>query len=399
MTSSKTHHRTLRAAATAALLAGSAALSACSLDARNPRAITEPDLEGPEAITALVNGVVGDYDQSYHRSVLLSGLLSDELRASGTWPAWAEADRKGTINLDAPSGDGQNIAHDWWVPLQRARHLAEETYGRIQLLPDAERDPAAALVRLYSGLAYRDLGEYFCAAAYDGGPQVERARSLETARAHLTQAIEIATAAGVDSTAHMARLARARLHLTLGRADEALADARAVPADFHWVAHYRDQPEEYNRAFVVLNETAQGTVDEPFTRTADPRVPVRENGLGLDKVTPRWDQQKFGKHSDMTLGSWQEARLIEAEILLARGAVAAAVDRVNLVRAAAGVAPLAASLGAAEATDALRRERGLELFLEGHRMLDMRRWNQFPAGWQAACVPIPRSETDANPNF
>src|SRR5690606_18414413 len=98
-------------AARAAIVTGALGLAGCSLDAKNPRAITEPDLQSSEALTALVYGVIGDSDQAYHRTVMLSGLLSDELAASGTWPSWARADREGVIDLDAPAGEGQNIAH------------------------------------------------------------------------------------------------------------------------------------------------------------------------------------------------------------------------------------------------------------------------------------------------
>ena len=48
---------------------------------------------------------------------------------------------------------------------------------------------------------------------------------------------------------------------------------------------------------------------------------------------------------------------------------------------------------------ALKTERRHELFLEGHRMLDMRRFGEFPAGWQAGCVPVPRAELNNNPNL
>src|SRR5688572_20412225 len=84
-----------------ALLLGTVGVAGCSLDAKNPRAITEPDLQNPAALGALVYGVIGDSDQAFHRSVMLSGLLSDELRSSGTWLSWAKADREGVIDLDA----------------------------------------------------------------------------------------------------------------------------------------------------------------------------------------------------------------------------------------------------------------------------------------------------------
>jgi hypothetical protein len=66
-------------------------------------------------------------------------------------------------------------------------------------------------------------------------------------------------------------------------------------------------------------------------------------------------------------------RLIEAEALLRGGNVSGAVAKINEVRARHGLS--AASAGnAAEGWVLLMRERGLELFLEGRRLGDVRRW-------------------------
>ena len=98
---------------------------ACDFSAENPMAITEDGLTNEAAIQALVNGVIGDYDQAYQRSALYAGLLSDEIMASGSWSWWHDADDRGFIDVDAPTGDLMNIAHHWWRPLSRARYLAE----------------------------------------------------------------------------------------------------------------------------------------------------------------------------------------------------------------------------------------------------------------------------------
>lgn len=383
----------------AVLALGLLSLAGCEFSATNPRAITQDDLDNAGALTALVTGAVGESDQAYHRSVMLSGLLSDELTAAGTWTSWIQADRQGVIDLYAAGGDGQNIADDWWTPLQRSRRLAEEAYDQVQAyMPAGQREPLAALARLYSGQAYRDIGEYFCRAAYNAGPEVARTESLELAAEHLTEALELASAAGVDSIANAAHLARARVYLSLGQADAALADAQAVPAGFVWYARYREASREFNGAFVTLNQLGQGTVSEELAKIADPRIAVEPAGVAADQVTPRYDQKKFGKTGDVVRGSWQEARLIEAEIRLDRGEVAAAEGLINQVRAAAGVPQVSVST-AAEARQALRAERRYELFLSGERMLDMRRWDLFPVEWSASCVPLPRSEVDNNPNL
>ncbi|HET7275193.1 MAG TPA: RagB/SusD family nutrient uptake outer membrane protein [Longimicrobiaceae bacterium] len=384
-----------------AALIAAMTLAGCTLDAVNPGAITEEGLQNELAIAALVNGVIGDYDEAYQRSALYSGLLSDEYRASGSWTWWHDADKIGFIDVNAPDGDLMNIPHHWWNPLSRARFLADETYGRVQeVIENPGQSPLTAMVRLYSGMAYRDIGQFFCVAAYDGGPPVQREQSLQIAKDHLTEAIQVAQAAGVDSIATMAYLQRARINLVMGDLAAAVADAQMVPDGFIWYAHFRNAAGESNDMVFQTNQRVEATVQEPFRETGDPRVPVEDTGeKGADNLTPRWDQMKYGRYENMVLGKWQEARLIEAEVLLSQGQVEPAIVLMNEVRAAAGLEALSTTLSAAEAQAALRQERKYELFLDAHRMIDMRRWGLFPDGWGATCSPLPRSETDNNVNF
>lgn len=374
---------------------------ACDFSAENPMAITEDGLTNPAAIQALVNGVIGDYDQSFQRSALYSGLISDEIMASGSWSWWHDVDKRGIIDINAPTGDLMAVTYHWWRPLARARFLSEETYTRIQdHISGPEKSEMTAMTRLYSGMAYRDSGEYFCEATYDGGPSVPPEESLAIAEEHLSEAISAAGSAGVDSIASMASLMRARVRMSLGNTAGALSDARSVPDGFLWVAHFRNAPGEANGMVYQLNNRVEGTIEYAFHDLDDPRVPVLETGLkGADNLTPRWDQQKLDRYGNMPMGTWQEARLIEAEVLLGQGETGSAITLMNQVREAAGLSPLSGALTPAEAEAALRYERKAELFLSGQRMLDMRRWDLFPSGWGAKCSPLPLAETDNNPNF
>lgn len=384
-----------------ALLMVTVSAAACDFSAENPMAITEDGLTNEAAIQALVNGVIGDYDQSYQRSALYAGLLSDEIMASGSWSWWHDADERGAIDVEAPTGDLMNIAHHWWRPLSRARYLAEETYDRImEHIPNPGQSEMAATTLLYAGMAYRDAGEYFCQATYDGGPPVAPDGSLALAEERLTDAISVAGAAGVDSIASMAHLVRGRVRMSQGDLSGALADAQAVPEGFEWFAHFRNASGETNGMVYQLNYRVEATIQDPYHDMEDPRVPVLDTGLkGADNLTPRWDQQKLDRYGNMPMGTWQEARLIQAEVLLTQGQVAGAVDLMNQVREASGMDALDTSMSPAEALEALQHERMAELFLMGQRMLDMRRWGLFPSGWEGECSPLPRAETDNNPNF
>jgi starch-binding outer membrane protein, SusD/RagB family len=116
--------------------------------------------------------------------------------------------------------------------------------------------------------------------------------------------------------------------------------------------------------------------------------------------------------ASIRLASGREMRLIEAEIALLNGTWEAAIDYMNAIRATVisdeTGAPLPA-LTAASATEAwthLKRERGVELWLEARRLGDLRRWiDAGTPGWQedmsgrSVCFPIADSERQTNPNI
>jgi hypothetical protein len=98
-------------------------------------------------------------------------------------------------------------------------------------------------------------------------------------------------------------------------------------------------------------------------------------------------------------------RLIEAEALLVGGDVSGAMAKLNLRRTALNL-PLWTASNAADAWTALKRERGIELWLEGRRMGDYRRWaalkrpgEQENMTGRNLCFPIPLSELETNPNL
>ncbi|MHB1224168.1 MAG: RagB/SusD family nutrient uptake outer membrane protein [Gemmatimonadaceae bacterium] len=377
-------------------------LGGCSFDAVNPGAIEEGALGTEPALLGLVNGVVGDYDEAFQRKALYSGLLSDEIRASGSWSWWHDADKIGFIDAEAPTGDLFNIPHFLWRPAQRARFLAEETYGRIQEHAESpESNELAAMARLYSGMARLDIAQMFCYSTFDGGPRVDEPEALDIAGQHLTESITIATAAGVDSIAQMAHLMRARVRLAKADYAGAAEDASKVPDGFLWIAHFRNAPGETNNMWFQINRRVEGTVQEPFQNTGDPRVPVMNTGKkGADNVTPRFDQMKYqDEFTPMPMGTWEEARLIQAEAAIRAGQTPVGVGFLNEVRAAVQLPALSTTMSNADAMTALRTERKMELFLEGRRYVDMRRFNEFPADWQMTCIPLPLAETQNNPNL
>jgi len=379
-----------------------ALMTGCDFDVTDPTAITEEDLNEDAAMTALMVGAVYNYDYSFDRLVMFTGLVSDEMTASGSWLPWHLADKEGIMQMDAPESDHINIPWRTWRDHQRARASAEESYERmVGIVANPDSDRRVAMMRLYAGTAYADFGELFCEAAYDGGPAVGPEVSFDLAMERLEDAIRIANNAGAGDIVDKARLVQARIHQATGNLDAALTAARSVSDDLHWVAHFRDAAGE--RAFFWGQNRERGelSVHPRFRNAEDPRTPALDmNRVGPDTETQIWAQLKYPtRNDDFVIGKWQEARLIEAEILIERGEVAPGIDLINQVRSAAGLEPVAANLSQAEARQALRHEREHELWLEARRMIDMRRWGVFPEGWGATCFPISREERDSNPNL
>lgn len=89
------HHALIRArSAASAALASVLLFAGCEgiFEAENPGAITEDKLGNQAVMNALVNGVIGEYDEAHDDAVLYAALLSDEVVASGSWPPWHNTD-------------------------------------------------------------------------------------------------------------------------------------------------------------------------------------------------------------------------------------------------------------------------------------------------------------------
>lgn len=386
-------------------------VAACDFEVEDPTAITAGDLQSEAAMTGLMVGAVSSYDNAYNRLVMFTGLVSDEMIASGSWPTWHETSKEGRIDPYAYEGDHINIPWRMWRELQRARGDADEAIEWMtEVLVSPETDARNAMVHLYAGMTYVDFGETFCEAAYNGGSRVDPSVSFSLARERLQEAISIAQSspeqslsgssntANVSSIAHMGHLLLARVAMEEGDYSAAISHAQEVPEGFEWVAHY--PPGQGNYAWGNWMNRGESTVHEPFRNTGDPRVPVEESGvLGPDVTTTLWYQQKYEQDDYWPIGKWQEARLIEAEARLAsQGDVAGAVSLMNEGRAVWGLDPISTDISEAEAWEHLKTETMYELWLEGRRMLLMRRWNEFPSGW-ADCLPISGEEERTNPNL
>lgn len=375
-------------------------VTSCNFDATNPAAVTEDELLDDPSLTAMVNGSIAQYNFGQNMAAFYTGTLAQELIGSGTWESLHMASNDGAI-LNEGLRPGE-LPQAIWNPLSVGRAIANEAYDLLKEF-GGDDDPRLARSQIYHGMFYSALGSVFCQATYDGGPAVPQSESYEEAEILLTDGLQRALASDQHELANLGYLMRARNRLYAADLDGALADAKQVPDGFEvTMSHTVEDFQAFTHDFWRLTiEIPLATVHPKYREIDDPRVVVVETSrVGQDGRTPVWEHRKFNERNiEIPIGRWQEARLIEAEILIERNQVSEAVNLMNRVRAVWDLEPFDSDLAQDQARDLMRQERKHEFWLEGAiRMIDRARWGSYPEGW-SDCLPIPIQEVRSNPNL
>jgi hypothetical protein len=259
-----------------------------------------------------------------------------------------------------------------------------------------------------------------CGAAINVGPLLTPAQLFTEARARFDKAVAAATAANDAPTLNLALLGRARTLLNIGDKAAAGVDAAKIPAGFTAnLSTDAGSPRRQNYVFLGINQSSWGSVDPSFrgltvNGAPDPRVAVTNtNRNGTVTTVQIWTADKYTSlASTIPVARWAEAQLIIAESKLAANDIAGAVAAINAARAARSVPAYdATGQTSAQILNQIIEERRRELFLEGHRLGDLRRYNQtfLPAAGTAyvsggtygaqTCFPLPDVERINNPNI
>jgi len=413
--------RTLRRLFGAAALVLAVVVGGCDFDVTQPGRAEDTTLDDPAAFQPLVNGMSQRLSHALWQVAYLTAETSREYVEGGRIFTTKLTSIPGTLTREAGGTVG-------WTTGVQARWVAEDGVRRFrELLPDAASSPLVAQALVHAGFANRLLGETFCESVIDGGPAGSHRVYLEHAERHFTEAIEVAGQAGRGELVLAARAGRASVRVGLADWPGAVSDAAGVPDDFAYHARYTNTTlNQYNilywananspfRTFSVVGTFTEGY----YAETGDPRV-----AWGSDPAVPTAEiatvpwlyPLKYRSVTDpIRLVTGREARLIEAEAALRRGETDLALERLNALRAAvtsdldgAPLAPWPPTASAEDAWRYLKLERGIELFLEGRRIGDLRRWSE--DGSPAAdvvdvtdrirlCLPIPDAELTTNPNL
>ena len=395
---------------------GAVAVSGCEVT--NPGPVDDEYIALPASQSGLVNG-------SWERMTRLIGndaynlaMATREIFHGGQTGSYGH-------NAAQQAGSMANNNDDWessgnYPTAQQARWIAEEAIRQFEKRGDVGADMMTKAY-LAAGYANRYLGDYFCWGVIDSGPLVPGKHYWERAEGHFTSAI---ASAPDNASRHAAYAGRAQARLQLGNYQGAIDDAKQVPNDFSL-----DVELDFSKGGNTSqrNHIFWAQADNPFRSwttyhtfyhgyyadTGDPRVPwalftnpaARLCLGGLQGYANKanavfggtvpgnggngvecFQQKKYvSQDDDIRVASGPEMRLIEAEAILRLnpGNWQQAMALINAVRVSnlsektqQALTPWVAN-NLDEAWTFLMRERGIELWIEGRRIADMRRWEPY----------------------
>lgn len=419
--------------------------SSCDLDVLDPSSVEDVDLDSPEAIGPLLAGVEGDFAVATTASdrpggtISAGAFLTDELVHSGQYDGmreWNEGVARGSTSESSTR----------WSQASRARWVAEDAIRRISdVVDDPQSDTNVGQANMWAGFANRVMGDTFCEAVINEGPLEPHTVFFERAEEYFTDAIAIAEQTGETEYALAAYGGRAQTRMMTGDWDGASDDAAMLETDFVFEQrHSSNTARESNGLYRTYNEDAQSTVwgtpfaewgtqlneDADHQSEGDPRVPfaveLNEDGeqvVGGDNRRPLYRVHKYeDRDQNVPVVKGTEMRLIEAEAYLVAGNVPEAIDKINEVRDYHGLSSVTAT-SEEEAWEVLQKERGIELWLEGRRLPDVRRWAENPGtvpfevvretsgngpeddairnvlNVEQMCLPVSSNEITSNPNI
>lgn len=431
----KTSMKTLTAACVAM-----ATFSISGCDVTNPGPVQDEFLAEDASQPGLVNGAWRRLAETLSYGNYTMAILSREIFPGGQIGAFGH-------DVDVQGGHvrpGDDVGR--WNDTQQARFIAETAIKRFKQV-DAD-DDMMYLAHLYAGFAYRTLGEWWCDAVLDSqdpadaepGVYVQGTDSMFTRAVwNFTEALSYASS---EAEQNAARGARASAYLWLKQYALAAGDAATVPDDFVFNIQFDALEQAYyngiywsNAQKPYLSWSLENTWQkEEYDRSGDPRLewfedpafPYAVGSLSGYGQVPWSNQKKYADQGDdQRLVSGWEMRLVEAEAILAQsGSHLNALELINRVRrrnvsnTTSAALPDYTSASATETWRWLKQERGIELWLEGRRLGDERRWAAlstpgalyqpsvawetltplFTANPRSYCLDIPDSERDSNPN-
>lgn len=408
----------------ALMLVGGLALGGCDLTVDNPGPVADDFLNDELAQPALVNSIGYAFLSAFNQVTYTQMVVTRETHFAGQTGAhgFPFAAHLGELNPE-----DMNVH---WNNSHQARWIAEDAVERMRTLmgPAFSSSQNVGRALLWQGYVYRLMGENWCHTVLDGGAPESNEVLFTRAESALTEAMSVAQSSGDMEGHRAARAARASIRAFQGDWTGAVSDAREIPTDFVFSIRTSGlADDQHNRVYWGSSNNPWRAhsvwntfYEDYFTETGDPRASWGSDPAvpwGNSQVTgignvPWYFQTKYtAQDSPYPLSKGTEMRLIEAEALLRSGDWQGAMTLINEVRTRNVSVLDGTSLSAwtadnlEEAWTHLKRERGIELWLEGRRLGDLRRWvtDGSPGAMadmtgRSLCFPIPDAERERNPN-
>jgi len=425
---------TRRLALAAALVALTPSACAKVLEVTNTGSLEEPQLADPALEQFLINGVISEFQFAYTSYALWSGVLADETFADHP-----------NLNIRDFSlhtfDDGNSTDSLVYASLQRTRQAADDAVERIRRFqsatPATRLNVARALI--YGGYTYVLLGEGFCDAPVSLSAPLLPTELLTRAVARFDEGIALMTALRTEAAANsasatvaaaqdllfLAYVGAGRASLKKGDLTQARAYASLVTDGTYerWAYYSSNSVRENNQfqsgiraalPFLGMQPAFQNLNDLRVPQPATPRPSLRSNPI-LPPLKPSmfsgWtptSRAPIEVSTHIRFASGLEARYIVVEV---DGPGPAMLAFVNARRTVGGKAPVELTGQALLAE--FRVQRGLDFYLTGQRLGDLRRYaaagvDLFPAGkyptlaedyGRMHCLIVPRSEKAGNPNY
>ncbi len=378
--------------------------------------VISDSLDTVSQVPFLITGVEEGFNDAYDATAVVADLLSDaalfDTDVDGaTFPTFDDID-DGRIENDNNSVDGVYLAVNEYRFL--ADDLLRRTNETIDFGDDTDtRDDALFAANFHGGIARYFLGTYFGTGPTTGGAPISDdpdnpSPALSTAELYAQADDKLEAAAAVSPGDYESRLINTlRARIALFGGDRAAAASFAANG-----LQDGDDPYTGDYASTSANNwwsqggrgRTQVAVADRFAAfdEVDDRMLVEEAPTVAGVTQTYYRQALYLTNSDpIPFVSWQENALILAEAALNGAGSGDATDLINAVRASRGLDALD---GDADQSDLLEA-RDRELFTQGQRLVDQRRFNlpfvnqdgPLPGPWRY--FPVTQTEVNANPNL
>lgn len=412
--------------AAVAVVAAAALLSACDglFEVENPTNILEEDLDDPRLLDAIANTPQGALSLSYDFAVAWAELVGDAGFHAST--------RTSRLELDEGTMGAWNETYEQvYNDMSSGRWIADDATRRLEAqLPDPQTDRRVGVAYFWTGIFRLTLADLFEEVTYDGGPPITPAQAIRDGIERLETAVQISGAAGDANyqAASLGAIARAyrslyfeELHHGAGadpqlfqQAEDFALQALEVSPDFRVDIGYAT-PGSDNDVFAAYStgniydnmDPKYANRIDPVSGERDPRIQHRPLLTIASNGKEVYEQLKYdSRDADIPVSRWQEAELIIAEHRYMQEDYPGAVERINRVRAAAGL-PDFVSTDPDAIWAQLMYERETEFWLELRRWQDHRYYEIIPEDWIPANKelgvhrrwPVSVLEKDTNPAY